>query len=628
MEKIMLMNWLKQVALVGGVCFLTAGWGLSAQAQESNNSKEAKTVEATEATEASENEQQQPEMVGWLELEERLREGPVPFTWVSEAEAPPALSDVLEQLETVARKDRYRGVVVSLKSPPLRLTQIHAIRKAIAEVREAGKKVLVFSQSYDLMNYLLASAADQIVLQRGGRIQLSGLAMEEWYLGGLLEKLGAEADLIQIGQYKGAKDPLAGRQPTEPWDENISALLDDLYEQVITPIAESRGVSRTKMEQLMRSSWGKGAQAAQEAGLVDRIGHRDLVSVTEVAFGEDFIWDQTMGQHRSQQQIDSPLAFFQTLFQEPEVETNQPSIALLHAQGPIVTGESARGEGPLGGNRIGSETMIEQLGRVRRDDQIKGAVLRINSPGGSALASEIIWQAVRETANQKPVYVSLGDTAASGGYYIAVGGDRIYVSPQSLVGSIGAVGGKVVLEGLYDSIGLSVTRRSRGPMAGAFTTTEPFTDKQRQAVRRSLQQVYNQFVDRVELGRGSRIDKIGQVAEGRLFTGSQAVDNGLADRLGGVQTTVQDLAAELDLEAGQYQLIHLPPPMSLQQFLNNSFGPEARKAHRGLNGMETTARRLLGRKQWRAVRPTLSGLLELRDEKVLTLMPTVLTTSD
>jgi protease-4 len=564
-------------------------------------------------------------LVGWLSLDTTLREGPVPFAWVSEADAGPSLAGVIDKLHTVADKARYQGVVVSVDQPKLKLNHIEALHGAFKQIQKAGKKVLVFAKAYDLRTYYLASAADQIILQRGGQVQLSGIGMEEMYVAGMLDKIGVQADLMQIGKFKGARDNFTRKSPSDAWNSNIDGLLDGLYGHIINTMADNRGLSKNKMEKLMRQSWSMSQKDYIKSPLIDRMANRDMINVTEAAFGSSFRWDQAMGQTQSRQEISGPFALFRMLMQKPQIKTDDETIAVLYGQGPIVSGRSSRGQGMFAAKTIGSRTMVKALKRIRRDPDIKGAIVRIDSPGGSALASEIVWQALRRTANKKPVFVSLGNTAASGGYYIASAGDRIYAGPTSIVGSIGVVGGKLAMGGLYEKIGINVTQRNRGPMAGAFNSAKPFTQKQRKAVRASLKQVYQQFLDRVHVGRGSRIDEIEKVAKGRVFTGKQAARNGLVDNVGGLNVTLRALQKKLGLEKGDYDVLQLPAPMSFQAFLNRTFGPKAHLS--GASGIGQTiaaARKMLGQKRWDAVAPVLTGLMQLRDENALTLMPAAL----
>ena len=442
------------------------------------------------------------------------------------------------------------------------------------------------------------------------------------YLAGLLEKIGAKADFVQIGKYKGASEAMMRTGPSEAWSQNFDALLDDLYGQIIGRIAENRGMSRSEVEELLAKSWTMTDVDFLRKRVIDRITDRDLIDVTEVEFGDNFIWDDTLGLGGGEVKISNPMMLFGMLFKEADTRTSRPTIAIVHASGPIHSGKSSRGTGMFDSKSIGSTTMVEMLGKARDDDNVKGVILRIDSPGGSALASEIIWQAVRDLGETKPVYVSVASMAASGGYYVACAGDEVYLSPSSIVGSIGVVGGKIVLGGLYEWAGISIHRRSRGPMGDIFNSVEPFTADQRTMIRESMQIIYDQFIQRVTIGRGSRLTDVSSVAEGRLFTGRQAVKNGMADKLGGVQTAMDDMTDELGLEADGYDVIHLPPAMSLQTFLNSMFGVRSPAVSAQQTPvMIETAKRVLGPRAWSAVSAALEGLLLLRDEPVLTLMP-------
>ena len=514
-----------------------------------------------------------PRTVGWLELAGPLRQGPPPVQWMDPGDVEPSLGDVLAQLDHVAESERSLGVVVYLKAPQLSFTQMHAIASKMQAIREAGRTVVAFGEAYDLPAYYLAAAADVIALQHKGSVELNGLVAEEMYLAGLLSKIGVEADLMQVGRFKGAEEPLTRRGPSEAWDENIEGLLDDLYGQMVEAIAQRRGWGVDELEAKMADSWSLDDVGLLRAGLVDRLADRDLVSVTEIEFGDAFAWDREMGRSvgGGAAMPSNPFALLQTLFRQRPVRTDGPTVAVVHAYGPITRGESTLDDGMFSAASIGSETVTDLLDKLQGDDNVKAVVLRVDSPGGSALASEIIWQAMRRFAEHKPLFASLDATAASGGYYIACGADQVYVSPQTVVGSIGVVSGKLVFGDLYDKIGVSVTRRTRGPLGGMFNSVEPFDAKQRDAVREAMQRIYEQFVERVELGRGGRLPDVSKVAEGRLFTGRQAVDNGMADATGTLQHAVEAVAKRAGLD-GDYDVLHLPRPLSLGEYLSEAFG--------------------------------------------------------
>lgn len=567
--------------------------------------------------------------VGWLELAGEVRDAPVPYAWVGEEDADQTLEGILKQLATVTAGKQYMGVVIYFDQPSLSLTQVDAIRNAIAEARAAGRKVIAFAEAYDTRTYSLACAADMIVLQERGSVDLMGMSIEEMYLAGLLGKIGVEADFMQVGQYKGAAEALTNTEPSEQWNQNIDALLTDLYDQVIDQIVKGRSMTKTEVEAIIRDSWSMTDEDYVKRRVVDQVASRDLIDVTGVEFGDAFVWDDTMGLTSQGVMADggNPFAMFSMLFQPQQQMTTRPTIALIHANGPITSGESSYGDGLFGSESIGSRTFKDILAEAIDDGNIKGAVIRIDSPGGSALASEVIWQAVREFAEQKPIVVSIGGMAASGGYYIASGGDMIYVSPQSIVGSIGVVSGKLVLGGLYDKIGINVVRRNKGPLADMFNSVEPFDAEERDAMQAGLDKVYDQFTERVVIGRGKRLPDINAVAEGRLFTGQQAVANGMADKIGNVDDAITDLAAQLNLPEGGYDVLDLPRPQDFMQFLSQMFSARSAGASPidpGSQAILNTGRQLLGPRAWRQVSHHLGGLMLLRDEPILTIMPTAI----
>ncbi len=592
---------------------------------------QAIATQSQTAVQASESVSDQPQRdshqaiqttVGWLELSGEMRDTPIPYAWVDGEDAKQTLKGVLGQLQTVAEGKQYMGVVIYLDQVSMSLAQIHAITSAMEAVRANGKRVLTFAAAYDTREYLLASAADLILLQHKGSIDLMGMSVEEFYVAGLLEKIGVKADMLQIGKYKGAAEAITSTGPSEAWNENFDSLLTDLYDQVITRLADGRNMSRDEIEAIIRDSWTMTDTQYIRRRVVDRLVARDLVDVTEIEFGDSFTWDDTMGLPSQHVQAVSPFAMFQMLFQEQSHVTPRPTIAVVHANGPIISGDSSFGDGIFTEDSIGSRTFNQVCGEVVDDENIKGVIFRIDSPGGSALASEIIWQAIRNLSETKPVFVSIGSIAASGGYYIASAGNEIYVAPQSIVGSIGAVSGKLVMGGLYDMVGINIHRRHRGPLGDLFNNVEPFTEEQREVIQGSLDKIYEQFTQRVVLGRGNRLPDIAQVDEGMLFTGRQAVANGMADKIGIASDAIADLAEQLGLEPGKYDVIALPQPLSFQEWLSEIFSirvPSTIRSHVVVD----TAHRLLGDEAWRSASHVLEGIMLLRKERILLLMPRV-----
>lgn len=566
-------------------------------------------------------------MVGWIELTGPMHDAPPAFSLAGIGHAgKPTLRRVLEKIHQVGADKQYVGLVIHLDEADLEMSQIDELTQAIRDVRAAGRKVFVFSEAYDLHSYILACAADRILLLKKGLLELEGMAIEEMYLAGLLEKVGAKADFVQIGKFKGAEEPLTRKGPSPEWSQTFDGLLDDIYSATLDRIAAARKLTREQVEKAMADCWSMSDQQCVERKLIDDLVDRDLIDVTEREFGTDFDWDDMLAPPVAPA-LDNPFALMQLLFNDAKPTTSRQSIALIHASGEIVSGENSSNGGLFGGESLGSHTLVEALGQAQDDELIRGVVLRIDSPGGSALASEVMWQAVRELGQTKPVYVSIGPMAASGGYYLACGGDKIYVTPSSIVGSIGVVGGKIVLGGLYEKIGVSVFRRSRGPLGDLFNSVQPFTPEQRVALQAAFERTYEQFLDRVRQGRGKKIKDLSAVAQGRIFSGRQAVANGLADKIGGVEVALGDLASDLKLKPGTYDIISLPAPMTLPEYLQRMFeglamaDGGAGESAMGPAALVQTARATLGPRAWRAARPVLSGLMLLRREPVLTLFP-------
>ncbi|MBB6431075.1 S49 family peptidase [Algisphaera agarilytica] len=602
------------------MCFAS----FSASADESEAA--AGQVEIHVETDATSDASETTPIVGWIELNGMLRESPVPFAWVAESDAGPSLQSLLDQIAAVRDGEEHKGLVLFLDQPELSLTQCTAIADALIELRATGKTVMTFAEAYDLRDYIIASAADMVLLQQKGSVELMGIAVEEMYLAGMLEKIGVKPDLLQVGKYKGADETLMRSEPSEAWDENFDALLDGLYEQSISRIAEGRGMTREEVESLMADSWTLTDQELLARRAVDQVVDRDLIEVTEVSFGEYFEWDTELGLYATTMDTSNPFAMFSVLFAEPTVQTDRPTLAVIHADGPIMSGDSSYGDGLFSEESIGSRTLVYALEDALYDENIMGVVLRLDSPGGSALASEVIWQAVRDVAAEKPVFAVVGSMAASGGYYIVSGADQIYVQPHSILGSIGVVGGKITLGGLYDWAGVSITRRSRGPGGDLFNSVEPFTTEQRVTVRKALQVVYDQFIDRVEIGRGDRLPDVSTVAEGRLFVGTTSIENGMADRLGGLDQALADLAEQIGLDEGEYDVVNLPGPMSLNEYLNSLFGVSspAVAMDSDLPAFMGAAKQLLGPVAWRNISRSMQGMMLLQDEPVLMMMPTAI----
>ena len=563
--------------------------------------------------------------IGWLVIDGPVLEQPSPLAWLFGNDAPETLRHMTARIEDAASSDDIAGLVIHLKDFQCNFSQTLALGAAMENVRKAGKTVHVFSENYGPMELLLGASADEVIMQNGGAMSFPGLYSEEIYLADALQLIGVKADMVQIGDYKGAADQMSRNAASPEWSQNIEALLDDLWAQMGERLKAGRHLSDAQWSQVLDQGWSADAARAIQLGLIDTsLDILDLKAHVAKACGTDRITTD-LGPTADEFQLDvsNPFAMLGMIMREPDHTPTRPTIAVLHISGPIVDGESSEG-GMLGGASVGSRTIREALKEVEDESLIKGLVVRIDSPGGSAIASEIIWQGLRRVAEKKPVFVSVGSMAASGGYYIAVGGDRIFVDPGSIVGSIGVVGGKMVAGGLFDMVHIGITPRARGPHAQMMSSTRVWDESERALVRNEMKQTYDLFTSRVVQGRGSRVD-LSKIAEGRVFTGRQAIANGMADGLAGFDATIEKLAAETGLKDGDYDVMTYPGPKSIPEMLRSMLpGGVGAPAMPGADAPlvnVSAIKAVVGESAWGQIRDSLNALMQLRDRHVLLIAP-------
>ena len=535
-------------------------------------------------------------------------------------------------MRRVADDDDFAGLVIRLKDAALGPTHVEELGAALKRVRYADKKVHVFSDAYGMTDVMLGSYADEVIAQDGGPVSLPGLHMEEMFLADTLAWAGLKADMVQVGDYKGASEQMARNTPSPEWDQNINGLLDSMYANIRAPIQAGRGMTGEQLDTAMREAWLADASDAKNLRLIDTV--LDLTGLTEhlkTSYGKDIVWASDLLATQGESEgldTSNPFGLLARLGQAPDWTPENDTIAVVHISGPIMDGESSSGGGLMGGGAsTGSRTIRNALEDIRKEDLIKGVVVRIDSPGGSATASEIIWQGVRRLSETKPVWVSIGGMAASGGYYIAVSGDRVYVNPSSIVGSIGVVGGKITMEELYKTLKVNVVGRSRGPMADIFASNTAWSDTDRAAVRAKMTQTYDLFTKRVTAGReGIELSK---TAAGRLFTGDKAIALHMADKVGGLDVCIHDLAKEVGL-AEDFDVMHFPAPRPFGEVIQEAIGgfvqapqlgsaaPTAGPLGMGAMGL---VREVMGDSAYRQIEDDMRAFMLLRDNRVLLLSP-------
>ena len=403
--------------------------------------------------------------------------------------------------------------------------KVQELRDAVIDFRKSGKRVVAFLEYGGDREYYLASAADKVYLLPSSPLDLSGVASYEVFLRGAFDKAGAYPDFIHIGDYKSAANQLTEKGFTPAHREMTESLNRDVYAQLVRGIAESR----KKSEQEVRALLDQGPFVPDEAlrvGLVDDLAYEDQLGEREPTLGEDMM-DRVEG--RNYLRITPASVGFRP----------RSRIALVYAVGTIASGKSTFD--PLNGTILGAETLIEQIRDAREDSSIKAIVLRVDSPGGSALASDVIWRELmitREADEARPLIVSMSDLAASGGYYIAMAGDAIVAQPGTLTGSIGVFGGKIAIGGALNKIGVNNDAVVSGPNASINSPFTPFTPAQRMKVLEMMQNIYDDFVEKAAESRKTTPEKLDAVAQGRVWTGQQAREKGLVDALGGLDTAI------------------------------------------------------------------------------------------
>jgi protease IV len=555
-----------------------------------------------------------------IEISGTPAEVEVGFTWLGDGSD--TLLGMVNTIDTLAYDKEFSGLVLRLKDSALGITQVEEIGQAIERYRQTGKKVHVFAEGYGTSDLLLASFADEIILQAGGYVSFPGLHMEEMYLGDTLSWVGVQAQLVQVGDYKGANETMTRSTPSPAWEQNISGLLDGMYANIRTIIKDGRDMSDRELDQAMEVVWAASGDEAIDAGIIDAVVDLPMLKAHFAdEYDAEINWvSDPYAVSKGSVDFSSPLAVFGAMMAESgPTSIDHPTIAVLHINGTIIDGDSTSGGMFGGGSSVGSRTIRNTIEDILKEDFIEGVIVRVNSPGGSAIASEVMWQGIERLKSEKPVWVSVGNMAASGGYYVLSAGDKVYVNPSSIVGSIGVVGGKYAMGELYEKAKINIVERSRGPMGDLFSASSPWDTDQLSLMRREMKKTYDLFTSRVEAGRAG-ID-LDETAGGRLFVGSDAIELHMADEIGGLDDAVNALAAEIEM--GDFDVIHFPQPPSFEDMILNSFGQfiESPAQSMGMAQVEGMLRSVLGDQRYLSVVDTLNALSLLRDEKILLVSP-------
>jgi protease-4 len=485
---------------------------------------------------------------------ERLR---FPWSLLPWAAAEMSLETLNERLERLATDPRVRGVVFTLDGLTAGPATTCSLRQALLRFRERDKQAVAYLTQITTWRLYLASAADEILLPESATFAAAGLRIETAFLKDTLAQLGIEVDIEALREYKAFPDRLRRAEMSDAHREMLEAILDDQYAEIVTAIAEGRGLTTEAVRQAM-DDVPLTAQEAVERNLVDAV-----------------VYEDELGAYLGTPDRPTTIAAWSEVRRRlvrPRRWRTQQVVGVVSVEGSIVPGPSRRLPTPLPlpfGEQAGADTIIQALRQAERNKRVAAVVLHVDSPGGSALATDLIWREVLRLQKRKPVVAYLGNVAASGGYYVSAPAAHIVAQATTLTGSIGIWGGKIVTAGLYEKLNVHREVLQRGQAAGLYSDAAPFSDAERKKIRRSLEDGYARFKARVAEGRHMTIDRVEAIGRGRVWTGKQALEQGLVDELGDFWTAAEKARSLAGLDARRYVPIvsvrpgkRYTPPMS------------------------------------------------------------------
>ena len=445
-----------------------------------------------------------------------------------------SFASVLTQLRKAKVDKRIGGILLDVDIMGIGWGKADELREAIADFRASGKPVYAYMELGTNKEYYVATAADKIFLPPTGDIYINGFASVAQFYKGSLDKLGVEMEDVHVGKYKSLNESFTRKEHSPEAKEVINAILDDYYGRMVNAIAETRKKSPDDVKALIDNA-PYNAIAAQQQGLIDGALYRDQV-YTE--------FKHRLGYSDSDDLKMTTAGNYKDVTPESLGLNNGEKIAVIFASGLIMTGRSS--DGSFGGTQtIGSDTIIRAVRDAADDTSVKAIVLRVDSGGGSALASDLMWHTLEYAKSKKPVVTSMGDVAASGGYYIACNSNKIVAEPSTITGSIGVVLSKPNIGGLYNWLGITTDPVTKGKNAGLIRVDKKWTDEERAVFQKNADFFYwDNFVPKVAQGRGRSVEQIHDIAQGRVWTGFQAKDKGLVDEFGGLNRAVE-VAKEL-----------------------------------------------------------------------------------
>jgi protease-4 len=475
------------------------------------------------------------------------------------------LRQLILRFEKLAKDDKLEGLVVRFEELGISTPDALELRAALHAFRNAGKRLACFTEGVSNTTYLVLAACDRIALAPVGSVILSGPAAMPIHVKGLLDTFNVKADFIHIGAYKGAADPLLRDAPSPQMIEVLNDILDRHYQTTVDIVSAERKLAPDQVKAAI-----DGAMFMEDQALAAKL-------VDEIASWESFL-AQTTGDRWNKVELEEEdaggelgqtMKAMQFIGLSQPTRPTEPHVAVVYALGGIIDGEGA---GVLGArSEIASGTLVPALRTLGADDNVKAIVLRVDSGGGSAQASELIWATLEEIKQNKPIIVSMSDVAASGGYYISTGATKIFAQPDTLTGSIGVIGGKLAIAGGLEKFGVKTYPMGRGKRATMFASLGAWNADERAAIEAHMRAVYDKFKSRVAAGRKKTADQVEPIAQGHVWTGAKAKEHGLVDELGGLDAAIAEAQKLANVPATAAIEVY-PPDPTLRDFLRGFEG--------------------------------------------------------
>ncbi|HUH33895.1 MAG TPA: signal peptide peptidase SppA, partial [Daejeonella sp.] len=468
-------------------------------------------------------------------------------------------NDILANIRDAETNDNVKGIYLDVTSIPAGFASTEEIRNALIDFKKSKKFLISYSEVYSQNAYYLASVADKIYLNPEGLVDFRGLSSEITFLKGALEKLDIEAQVIKVGTYKSAVEPFILDKMSDANRQQVTSFMGSLYDHLLTQVSKSRNIAKDSLFSIANNARVRNAQDALNLKMVDGLKYKDQVldelkSLTDVKPEKDI---------KSVSIADYPIKQ-----KDGGSGSSSNRIALVYANGEITGGEGSD-------EVIGSDRISRAIRKARTDDKVKAVVLRINSPGGSALASDVIWREVVLTKKVKPIIVSMGDVAASGGYYIACAADSIYAQPNTITGSIGVFGIIPNMKNFFNNkLGITFDGVKTGQYADLGTVSRPLTASERQIIQNEVNKIYSDFTQKVATGRKKSQSYIDSIGQGRVWSGTEALNNGLVDKLGNIDDAIASAARKAKLK--DYKIVEYPSQIDPLQSLFNDTGDKVR----------------------------------------------------